>query len=101
MTRSTISEDDIPFGLFALERMMFIRAFEKACWDLSAGAEPAIIGSIHLCAGQEAVSVGAGAALSDPDKVIATYRGHGWALEAGLSPAVLGEICDRQSGHQR
>jgi len=37
MTRSTISEDDIPFALFALERMMFIRAFEKARWDLSAG----------------------------------------------------------------
>ena len=58
------------------------------------GARPAIIGSIYLCGGQEAVPVGAGAALSDPDKVIATYRGHGWALEAGLSPAsVLGEIC--------
>jgi hypothetical protein len=37
MTRSTISEDNIPFALFALERMMFIRAFEKARWDLSAG----------------------------------------------------------------
>jgi 2-oxoisovalerate dehydrogenase E1 component len=43
--------------------------------------------------------VGACAALSDSDKIIATYRGHGWAIEAGLSPAsVLGEICLRQSG---
>jgi hypothetical protein len=44
-TRAPTSEDDVPFALFALERMMFIRAFDKACWDLSAGA---IIGSIHL-----------------------------------------------------
>jgi len=99
MTYAPISENDVPFALLALERMMFIRAFEKACWDLSAGAQPAIIGSIHLCAGQEAVPVGACAALADSDKIIATYRGHGWALESGLSPAsVLGEICLRQSG---
>jgi hypothetical protein len=29
MTRAAISEDDVPFALFALERMMFIRAFAK------------------------------------------------------------------------
>ena len=74
MTQAPISENDAPFALLALERMMFIRAFEKACWDLSAGAQPAIIGSIHKfavcadhsihpCHGQEAVPVGTCAAL--------------------------------------
>ena len=31
--------------------------------------------------------MGACAALSDADKITATYRGHGWVLEADLSPA--------------
>jgi hypothetical protein len=84
-TRAPISEDDVPFALFALERMMFIRAFDKACWDLSAGA---IIGSITFCGGQQAMPVGAGAALSDSDKITATYRprmGHRGGPFAGLT----------------
>jgi TPP-dependent pyruvate/acetoin dehydrogenase alpha subunit len=30
--------------------------------------------------------VGACAALSDADKIAATYRGHGWVVEADISP---------------
>ena len=30
--------------------------------------------------------MGACAALSDADKITATYRGHGWVLEADISP---------------
>ena len=36
-TRAPISEGCVPFALFALERLMFIRALEKACCDLSVG----------------------------------------------------------------
>jgi 2-oxoisovalerate dehydrogenase E1 component len=91
--------DDADFLLPALRRMTFVRAFEQACWDHSLGENPAIVGSVHLCAGQEAIPVGACAALTDADRVIATYRGHGWALEAGLpADAVFAEVCHRATG---
>lgn len=90
---------DAKFARRALRRMFFIRAFEKKCMDLSAAQPPIAAGSIHLCAGQEAIPVGACDLLSERDRVVATYRGHGWALEAGLDPfAVLSEICHRSTG---
>jgi 2-oxoisovalerate dehydrogenase E1 component len=99
MNTKSISENQIPFALSALRRMMFIRTFEQKCWDLSISNPPVIAGSVHLCAGQEAIPVGACAALTEADRVIATYRGHGWALEAGLSAeSVFAEICHRETG---
>ncbi|MGY3078153.1 2-oxoisovalerate dehydrogenase E1 component [Bradyrhizobium sp. LM6.10] len=90
---------DPSFARHALQRMAFIRGFEEACLNLSAGAEALIAGSIHLCAGQEAIAVGACAATNDDDRIIATYRGHGWAIEAGLDPfEILSEICHRETG---
>jgi 2-oxoisovalerate dehydrogenase E1 component len=57
------------------------------------------MGSMHFCAGQEAVPLGAVAALHDDDQLIATYRGHGWALASGLPPrSVMAEICHRAEG---
>ncbi|WP_425450254.1 alpha-ketoacid dehydrogenase subunit alpha/beta [Virgifigura deserti] len=94
-----IHPDDISFALNAFRRMAFIRAFEKRCWDLSARSPTAIAGSLHFCAGQEAIPVGAAAALGPEDRVIATYRGHGWALETRITPSeLLGEICHRATG---
>jgi len=87
------------FSLLAYRRMHFIRAFEQSCWDLSAATPPAIAGSIHLCAGQEAIPVGAAAALRADDAVVATYRGHGWALECGVGAReLMAEICQRAEG---
>lgn len=94
-----IDPDDVAFALDAYRRMVFIRAFEKRCWDLSARSPAVIAGSLHFCAGQEAIPVGAAAALGPEDRVIATYRGHGWALETRISPTeLLGEICHRATG---
>ncbi len=48
---------------------------------------------------QEAIPVGAVAALGPQDRVIATYRGHGWALASGVPlPALLAEVCQRADG---
>lgn len=81
----------------AYRRMTFIRRFEERAFELSLGGE--IAGSIHLCFGQEAIPVGAMAGLGPQDRVIATYRGHGWALACGSQPTgVMAEICQRQSG---
>lgn len=82
-----------------LRDMAFIRAFETAALRLSTTDPPTIKGSLHLCAGQEAVPVGAAAALAPDDQIIATYRGHGWALAAGVEPrSLLAEICHKESG---
>lgn len=87
------------FAREMLARMAFIRAFEAQAQAFSISNPPLAIGSVHLCAGQEAVPLGAMAALNDDDQVIATYRGHGWALASGLDPAaVLAEICHRDTG---
>ncbi len=79
--------------------MSFIRAFERRCWDMSAATPPKIAGSLHFCAGQEAIPVGAAAALGTRDRVVATYRGHGRALETRITPAeLMAEICHRATG---
>lgn len=96
---ATPSAEDASFGLAALRQMAFIRAFETQVLELSKATPAAIVGSVHLCAGQEAAPVGALAALREDDRVIATYRGHGWALASGLAPReLLAELCHREAG---
>jgi 2-oxoisovalerate dehydrogenase E1 component len=86
-----------PDVLDLYRRMSVIRQFEQRCLELSRAGF--IKGSIHLCLGQEAIPVGVCAALEPGDRVIATYRGHGWAISRGvpLEP-LLGEICQRAGG---
>jgi len=77
--------------------MAFIRTFEERILGLS--VEGLIAGSIHLCVGQEAIPVGTVAALKPQDRVLATYRGHGWALASGSDPvALMAEILQRAGG---
>ena len=86
-------------GTALLRAMMLVRELEQRTLDLSQTTPPQVIGSAHLCAGQEPVPVGTLAALNERDQIVATYRGHGWALASGLSPLeVFGEICHRELG---
>jgi 2-oxoisovalerate dehydrogenase E1 component len=81
----------------AYRRMMTIRRFEERVLELS--SEGLVAGSVHPCLGQEAIPVGAVAALQPEDRVLSTYRGHGWALACGSDPAaVLAEIAQRAGG---
>ncbi|MFF5261772.1 thiamine pyrophosphate-dependent enzyme [Actinomadura viridis] len=83
-------------GIDAYRTMILIRGFEERC--LALGIDT-IAGSMHFCGGQEAIPVGARAALRDGDRVVATYRGHGWALAWGLDVRdVLAEIAHRSDG---
>jgi 2-oxoisovalerate dehydrogenase E1 component len=78
-------------------RMAFIRRFEEEVLALS--LEGGIAGSVHPCIGQEAIPVGAVAAIEDRDRIVATYRGHGWALASGSEPvAVFAEIAQKAGG---
>ena len=82
-----------------LREMLRIRELEQRSLDLSTTTPPEVIGSAHFCAGQEAVPVGFVAGLTKDDQIVATYRGHGWALASGLSlTEVFGEICQRSIG---
>src|ERR1700751_191291 len=94
-----VGERDKGTSIALLREMMRIRELEQRSLDLSTATPPKVIGSAHLCAGQEAGPVGALAGLAETDQVIATYRGHGWALASGLSlTEVFGEICQRSIG---
>jgi len=92
-------QNDNSASISLLREMMRIRELEQRSLDLSTATPPEVIGSAHFCAGQEAVPVGTIAGLGDADQIVATYRGHGWALASGLSLAeVFGEICQRGVG---
>ncbi|NLF17020.1 MAG: thiamine pyrophosphate-dependent dehydrogenase E1 component subunit alpha [Lentisphaerae bacterium] len=61
-----------------LRRMVTIRRFEEEVKRLYRAGE--ITGAIHLYIGQEAVAVGACAALRDDDVVTSTHRPHGHCI---------------------
>jgi acetoin:2,6-dichlorophenolindophenol oxidoreductase subunit alpha len=79
------------------EQMAVIRRTEEAAHDLfMAGL---VKGTTHLAAGQEAVAVGASAALRPDDYVFATYRGHHHAIARGATPEeCLAELMSRATG---
>jgi TPP-dependent pyruvate/acetoin dehydrogenase alpha subunit len=80
-----------------LEAMHCIRLFEEKVTELR--KQQIIVGSVHLCIGQEAIYVGARAAINSDDRVFATYRGHGWALACGVPAAALfAELLGRETG---
>jgi 2-oxoisovalerate dehydrogenase E1 component len=95
----SIAAQEHEFAKSMLKRIAFVRAFETKAWALTQTNPPRVPGSMHFCAGQEVVPLAAVTGLRDDDQIIATYRGHGWALAAGLDPrAVMGEICQKACG---
>lgn len=97
--RAPIAKEESNFARETLANIAFIRAFEEKAWSFAHVNPPIVPGSMHFCAGQEAVPLGALAGLNGEDQIIATYRGHGWALASGLEPeSVMAELCHRQSG---
>lgn len=81
-------------------RMVLIRRFEEAA--ARAYVQGKIGGFLHLYIGQEAVGVGALAALEPHDYVIGTYRVHGLALARGVSArACMAELYGKDTGCAR
>jgi TPP-dependent pyruvate/acetoin dehydrogenase alpha subunit len=78
-------------------RMLEIRLFEEKVQELF--MQGLVEGTTHLCQGQEAVSVGATAALRPDDFLTITYRGHGHALARGMTmESGFAEIMGRRDG---
>lgn len=83
--------------LAAYRTMATIRGFETRAAELRATGE--IVCSLHLCNGQEAIAVGARAAIEQGDTVLATYRGHHWAIACGVPlDALFAEFLGREGG---
>ena len=80
-----------------LRGMIRIRRFEAKCAE--AYGQEKIRGFLHLYDGEEAVAVGVAAALTQEDRVVATYREHGQALARGMSmESALAEMYGKATG---
>jgi pyruvate dehydrogenase E1 component alpha subunit len=82
----------------ALRRMYTIRRFDETAAEHFADGE--IPGFVHLYIGEEAVGVGACAALEDDDYITSTHRGHGHCIAKGLDPTVMmAELFGKREGY--
>ncbi|MEO8448151.1 MAG: pyruvate dehydrogenase (acetyl-transferring) E1 component subunit alpha [Gemmatimonadota bacterium] len=80
-----------------LRQMLLIRRFEEKAGEAYSLGK--IGGFCHLYIGQEAVAVGALAALRPDDYVISAYREHGHALARGIAArAVMAELLGKATG---
>ncbi|MCP9472828.1 MAG: pyruvate dehydrogenase (acetyl-transferring) E1 component subunit alpha [Nitrospira sp.] len=78
-------------------QMLLIRRFEEKSAEMYALAK--IGGFLHLYIGEEAVAVGAIAALRPDDYVISAYRDHGHCLARGSDPGkVMAELFGKATG---
>ncbi|MEM8855581.1 MAG: thiamine pyrophosphate-dependent dehydrogenase E1 component subunit alpha [Pseudomonadota bacterium] len=80
-----------------LRKMVLVRTMEEELGRLHKAGKTR--GPIHRCDGQEAVGIGATAALLPEDVVTSTHRGHAHYLGKGLDPkGVAAEIMGRATG---
>jgi len=81
-------------------QMALIRRVEELA--AKAYMQRKILGFCHLYIGQEAVAVGATAALQDADVVVSAYRDHGHIMARGTSPrAMMAELFGKATGTTR
>jgi pyruvate dehydrogenase E1 component alpha subunit len=90
-------------GLTAVEaldwfkKMSLIRRFEERAEE--AYGQGKIGGFLHLYIGEEAIAVGAIAALREDDDIVTHYRDHGYVLARGVEPKrVMAELYGKSTG---
>ena len=94
---ASISTDN---GVEMLRQMLLIRAFDSLLPALY--TQGLIRGSSHAAIGQEAVAVGACAALAGNDYVTSTHRGHGHSIAKGADVnRMMAELMGRVDGYCR
>jgi pyruvate dehydrogenase E1 component alpha subunit len=78
--------------------MLTIREFDTTAGEYFADGE--IPGFVHLYIGEEAVGVGACAALDPDDYIASTHRGHGHCIAKGLDPELMmAELFGKRDGY--
>jgi len=81
-----------------LRDMIRIRQFEDKVFELL--ARDVLKGASHVYAGQEAVAVGACAAITPNDVITSTHRGHGHCVaRGGQLKYMLAELCGKVTGY--
>ncbi|MCI0529680.1 MAG: pyruvate dehydrogenase (acetyl-transferring) E1 component subunit alpha [Nitrospira sp.] len=81
-------------------QMLLIRRFEEKTAEMYTMNK--IGGFCHLYIGQEAVAVGAIAAIREDDYAISSYREHGQALAKGIDPKkIMAELFGKATGISR
>jgi pyruvate dehydrogenase E1 component alpha subunit len=80
--------------------MLLIRRFEEKAGQLYGMGQ--ISGFCHLYIGQEAVVVGAKAAMEPQDTMVTSYRDHGHMLACEMDPkGVMAELTGRRGGYSK
>ncbi len=75
-----------------------IRVFEQRSIKLY--RQGLVTGYLHPYLGEEAIAVGACAALRADDYIVSTHRGHGHCIAKGADlKRMMAEICGRESGY--
>jgi len=96
-TAPRLGREHLDFYQGLLRQMLRIRRFEEKAGE--AYAQGQIGGFCHLYIGQEAVAVGALAALREDDYVFASYREHAHALVRGVpARACMAELFGKRTG---
>lgn len=79
------------------EQLVLSREFEEVCAEQYTRGH--ITGFLHLYSGQEAVAVGATAALHHDDYILSAYREHAQAIIRGVEPRrVMAELFGKATG---
>lgn len=86
--------------IYMYKQMVTIRRFEETILDLYTNA--LMPGLAHLYIGEEAVAVGACAALKESDLITSTHRGHGHCISKGGNLGrMMAEILGKETGYCR
>lgn len=79
-------------------QMVRIRRFDERVHEMFHTGR--IKGTAHSCVGQEAIAVGACAALHAADFIVSHHRGHGHCIAKGADPArMMAELMGRVDGY--
>lgn len=96
-TRMALSPDTLASMYY---RMWLIRTFDQSAMVLY--QRDMIRGTTHAYIGEEAIAVGACAALERDDYITSTHRGHGHCLAKGGDPKrMMAELLGRTTGYCR
>lgn len=94
---ATLQQGSKAEAMEMLASMLEIRRFEEVAQR--AYTQRKISGFLHLYIGQEAIAVGTAAAMQKGDRIVGTYRSHGFALALGSDPnACMAELLGKKTG---
>lgn len=104
MDQPNVADAEGAFDIARLEKMYLdlwrIRQFEERTMELF--AKGIVKGTAHSCIGQEAIAVGACAALRETDTIVSHHRGHGHCIAKGADTTrMMAELLGRETGYCR